>query len=300
MTQTREAGTRPDRSMSLLVDMMSSTLDAAYAEAAARRAGAPAGPGRGRSRPTSFRSRTTAVLLLVALGLVTGIAAAQVRQRAQTFSTVRAGLVAEVQRRTADTDRLAAQTAARREEVARLQQAGLAAAAAGQSVARRLAALELTAGTGAVRGPGVTVRLDDAPADTQPAAGEPAGGAAAASGPARVLDRDLQDAANGLWAAGAEAVSINDLRLTTQTAIRSAGAAILVDFRPLTPPYVLRAIGNPALLPSGFADGAAGRRLASYTSLYGLRFAVTRSDDLSLPGAGFPTLRFAAVDRGAS
>lgn len=283
--------------MSLLVDMMTNTLDESYADAARRHRGegltvdgvqTPASS-------ASTRSRLTAAVLLVVLGLVTGIAAAQVKRREASLTGVRAELVADVQQRTRDTDALAAQTAQLRQDVAALQSAGLSVGAAGAQVARQLAALELASGVGAVTGEGVVVRLDDAP----DAASRPDGlGAAENSG--RVLDRDVQDAVNGLWAAGAEAISVNDLRLTTQTAIRSAGEAILVDFRPLSPPYVIRAIGSPQRMQAAFVDGASGRRLQSYTELYGLRFEVAGADRLRLPGSGSPRLLFARADRAAS
>jgi uncharacterized protein YlxW (UPF0749 family) len=107
----------------------------------------------------------------------------------------------------------------------------------------------------------------------------------------RVQDRDLQDVVNALWAAGAEAISINGVRLTALTAIRSAGDAILVDFRLLSPPYTVRAIGAPAALELGLLDGPTGARLSTYASLYGLSFTVRRESSLSLPGAGAPELR---------
>ncbi len=299
MTASTDEAPRVDRSMSLLVDMMTNTLDESYADAARRKQGRLAELQRdgGAARGASVRSRIIAAVLLVALGLVTGIAAAQVKRREASLGGVRAQLVADVQRRTGDTDALAKQTAALREEVARLQASGLAAGTAGAQVGRQLAAVELAAGVGAVSGPGVVVRLDDAAAPKDAAA---QGSTTLEPGnPGRVLDRDLQDVVNGLWAAGAEAISVNDLRLTTQTAIRSAGEAILVDFRPLSPPYVVRAVGGQELQPS-FVDGAAGRRMQSYTSLYGLRFAVSTDDNLTLPGSGSPRLRFATADRTAS
>jgi uncharacterized protein YlxW (UPF0749 family) len=111
----------------------------------------------------------------------------------------------------------------------------------------------------------------------------------------RVQDRDLQDLVNGLWAAGAEAVDVNGQRLTALTAIRSAGDAVLVDFRPLSPPYVVRAVGNPAALELELLDGPTGRRLTTYEALYGLRFSLERVDELSLPGAGTPQLRAATT-----
>ncbi|GAC1443829.1 MAG: DUF881 domain-containing protein [Mycobacteriales bacterium] len=276
--------------MSLLVDMMTNTLDESYAEAARRRAGRRAAQDAGTEpepQPAPGR-RVVAVLLLVTLGLVTGTAAAQVRKREAAGTTLRAQLVSDVQRRTVGSDALARQAEQLRREVAAEQDAALRSSTTGSAVARQLAALRLAAAVDAVRGPGLVVQLTDAPSSSSDAADR--GGQA---GQGRVLDRDLQDAVNALWAAGAEAIAINGLRLSAQTAIRSAGEAILVDYRPLSPPYTVRAIGDPGALEVGFADSAAGRRLATYTSLYGLRLAVTRTSSQRLAGAGNPSLRLA-------
>ncbi|MCA1710490.1 MAG: DUF881 domain-containing protein [Actinobacteria bacterium] len=265
---------RADRSMSLLTDLTGTSLDSSYAEAAARR-------GTGAEPPSR---RAIAVVLLLALGALTGTAAAQVRHRQAAQAGVRAQLVADVQQRTGATDELARTASRLRADVAGMQAKGLSSGAAGRAAAEQLAALELAAAVAPVTGPGVVVRLDDAPL---PDDGSPR------PDDARVQDRDLQDVANALWAAGAEAVSINGLRLTAQTAIRSAGEAVLVDFRPLTTPYTVRAVGNPKLLEPGFVDGPAGRRLATLTSVYGIRFEVSRTDRQTLAGSGSPSLRLA-------
>jgi uncharacterized protein YlxW (UPF0749 family) len=290
--------------MSLLVDMMTNTLDESYADAAARRQAANsdaastggAGGGAERSRP---RRGGTVLVHHVVHGLLTGPDAAQVRKREAAASTVRGQLVEEVQRRTADSDELADQAVRLRREVSALQDAALRASGNGAAVAEQLALLQLATGLGPVTGPGLVVRLDDAPAgDDATDAGDPDRGGQVGAG--RVLDRDLQDAANGLWAAGAEAVAINGLRLSGLTAIRSAGEAILVDYLPLSPPYTLRAIGDPGDLEAGFADGAAGRRLATLSSAYGLQLVIKRTDKQTLPGAGEPTLRVATTGKAPS
>lgn len=286
MSLSPSAPRRLDGSMSLLVDMMTNTLDESYADAARRREGAaPSPPIR---RPGVSRRGVETVVLLLLLGLVTGVAAAQVRRRERAVSTLRGELVGEVHRRTAESDALAAQAARLRRNVAVEQDQALRSGAAGAAVARQLATLQLAVGVDPVSGPGLVVRLNDA---------RGSGGSAADRGgqlaEGRVLDRDLQDAVNGLWSVGAEAVAINGLRLSALTAIRSAGEAILVDYRPLSPPYTIRAIGDAAALEAGFADSAAGRRLATYTQLYGLQLAVRRSARQTLPGAGTPALRLA-------
>lgn len=272
---------RVDGSMSLLVDMMNNTLDEGYAERAARPAGAA---------PERRPHRAAAAVALVAIGVVTGTAIAQVRERQEASTGLRAELAAEVRDRTAETEVLAGQAEQLRAQAAAAQSAALGADAAGRSAARRLEELGLASGTLPVRGPGLVVTLTDAP-EGEVEGEAPLRGGTPVDG--RVQDRDLQDLVNGLWAAGAEAVSINGIRLTALTAIRSAGEAILVDFRLLSPPYVVRAIGDPDRLELELLDGPTGRRLSTYTQLYGLGLELRSDDRLSLPGAGVPDLRAA-------
>lgn len=276
--------------MSLLNDMMANTLDEAYAERASRLAGAPAPPP---STPATRRAgvvrRGTAALTLLALGIVTGTAIDQVRERHDASSGLRADLAVQVQERTADSDELAERAERLRREVAAVQNDVLGADAAGRAAADQLLRLGLASATLPVEGPGVVVTLDDAPADTT--VEDPLRGGTPIDG--RVQDRDLQDLVNGLWAAGAEAISINDVRLSALTAIRSAGDAVLVDFRLLSPPYVVRAIGEPTALELELLDGPAGRRLSTYVMNYGLQLEVKRDRSMSLPGAGTPDLRLA-------
>jgi uncharacterized protein YlxW (UPF0749 family) len=131
------------------------------------------------------------------------------------------------------------------------------------------------------------VRVDDAPdaVDAVTGAGKPDLG--------RVLDRDLQEIANALWSAGAEAISINDQRLTATSTIRAAGSAILVDFRPVNRPYVVRAIG-PDDLEDSFEDSDTARLFRALVEDEGMSFSVRQVDDLTLPAASDPHLRFAS------
>ena len=268
---------RVDGSMSLLVDMSAAALDPAYAEAARRREQAPAAPGATEAPPRWLGG----IGLLVLLGLVTGVAAAQVRRSAASASSVRDGLVADVKAQTAQTDRLAADLDRLRSQVAQARDTGLGDNARGRALAAQVAALELATGQTKVHGAGVVVTLSDAPDAGDDSTSDRGG----QLGDGRIYDRDVQDVVNALWAAGAEAVSINGQRLTTLTAIRSAGEAVLVDFRPLSPPYRLSAIGDVDALEPAFADSATARRFTTYTSLYGIGFQVRRADHLTLPAA---------------
>ena len=278
---------RVDGSMSLLVDMSAAALDPSYAEAAARRQGAgQQQPGQG---PGRRRVPILLTSLLVTAGVLTGIAAAQVRQRADDAGDVRRSLVADVQRETRATDKLAKDAEALRKEVQAIRDRALGEGDRGRAIAAEVAGLELVTGEVPVRGPGLVVTLDDAPDAADGTAPERGG----QLGNGRIYDRDVQDVVNELWAAGAEAISVNGQRLTASTAIRSAGEAVLVDFRPLSPPYVIRAIGDVERMEPAFADSPTARRFQTWTSLYGIGFGTNRATDLRLPAAGAPDLRLA-------
>jgi uncharacterized protein YlxW (UPF0749 family) len=110
----------------------------------------------------------------------------------------------------------------------------------------------------------------------------------------RVTDRDLQTIVNEVWAAGAEAVSVNGQRLTALSAIRSAGDAVLVDFRPLNPPYTIRAVGDPKTLRTTFVGGFGGSYLQVLHG-YGITYSVDDQNRVRLPASAGVALRFAAV-----
>ncbi len=143
-----------------------------------------------------------------------------------------------------------------------------------------LADLGVVVGAAPTQGPGVRVTIDDAPSG---------------SAEGTILDTDLQLLVNGLWEAGAEAVAINGQRLSTLTAIRTAGSAITVNFRPLTPPYVVSAIGDPDVLPARLLETSAGQGLTDLQANFGIGFAVDTVDILRLPAASRLTLRQASA-----
>jgi uncharacterized protein YlxW (UPF0749 family) len=114
-----------------------------------------------------------------------------------------------------------------------------------------------------------------------------------------VLSKDLQIVTNGLWEAGAEAMAINGQRLTARSAIRFAGEAILVNYRPLTRPYVITALGSPDL-EVNFADTAGGSYVRALEDNYGVRVTMAASERLGVPGATSLTTRYASVPGSSS
>ncbi|MDG4766119.1 DUF881 domain-containing protein [Solwaraspora sp. WMMD406] len=260
-----------------LIELFRSPLDPGYADAAARRA--VRGPRRGWR---ALVPRVAMALSMAAVGFLFVLAYQKTVAEEPSRSQARSGLVAQVTQRQSETDELQRRADELRDAVARERDAALSG-----SQAAGLRDLEAAAGLARVRGDGVIVRLTDAPESVDPVTG------VGANDLGRVLDRDLQDVANALWSAGAEAVSINGQRLTATSTIRAAGNAILVDFRPVTGPYEVSAIG-PGRLDEDFADSQAAALLRLVSDEHGLSFEVRSADDLMLPAAGEPRLRYAS------
>jgi uncharacterized protein YlxW (UPF0749 family) len=262
--------------MSLLADIAGQALDPAYADAAARRVAANAGEPA--HRPAR-RSLAMAGVLAATLLLV--LAAVQTHRHSPSAARSRQTLLDQVHRQTASVTALEHRLGVLRDRTQALRDGLLQTTAAGAALAARLDAADLAAGTVAVAGPGLRVVVDDA-----------SGSGGRASGN-QVLDRDLQSLVNALWAAGAEAIAIDDQRLTTQSAIRQAGSSILVNFEPVPRPYVITAIGNPVSMATSFGDSGAVARMRTYTQVYGLHFGFARAEALTVPRAPGLPLRYA-------
>ncbi len=130
--------------------------------------------------------------------------------------------------------------------------------------------LRLTTGDRAASGPGITLTATPTVTDTSRKTG-------------RITDTDLQILVNGLWYAGAEAISINGRRLGTMSAIRVAGDSIVVNFEPIGPPYVVVALGNEDTLESRFNDNPSGRYWAGRAQALAVRSEVASSSQLTVP-----------------
>ena len=266
---------RADASMTLLTQVMDRPLDPGYAAAAERRLARGGPPSR------SERSALTLVVLAL-LGVLLAAAALQTRGQTTTRVAEREQLVAEITRQDAAAARLQAANVALQAAIEAERARQLQSQAQG-GLAGEVARLSLVTGALAATGPGLTITVDDAPVVEPEAGSDPRADTSVEDG--RVLDQDLQSVVNGLWAVGAEAVSVNGQRLTALSAIRSAGQAILVDYRPLVPPYRVVAIGDATAMAGAFADSAAGRSLKYLADNFGIRYDVATSSGLEVPGS---------------
>ena len=229
---TRSGGRPPDASMDLLNQIIRQPIDPDYAVAAAR-------------GDDSVKGRWMLAALALIIGAMFAVAALQTTRAAPALQSERTELINRVQDAEREQDQLRGRVTSLAGEIATLRTAALGDDDAASALEMRLEALDPVVGNVPVSGPGVLIVVDDSPSAT-------------ADTRDRVLDIDLQVLANGLWQADAEAISINGHRLSSLTAIRSAGDAITVDFRSLTRPYRVEAIGDPRTLQARFVESSAG------------------------------------------
>lgn len=265
----------PDRvRMPLLALVTESSMDEDYRTVAERR-----GVG---TEPASTGSRHRGAAVAVAVfGILIATAAVQTSRNADVDIASRAALtdrinqreeaVASLQERI---DELRGQNADLTDQFQRLGEPL-------RDAQVRLRNLQVTTGFVPVQGPGVRVTVDDAPS------GEPDG---------RVRATDLRLLVNGLWQAGAEAIAINGRRLTAVSAIVNANIAVQVNRSPLTPPYLLHAIGNPLTLQADLLNTSSGATFQALADRYG--FVVQRQDvdTLMLPAAPASQLRLRSAE----
>ncbi len=266
--------------MTLITEMMERPLDPGYAAAAERRQQAGLPPAGGLRSPLL-------IIVAIVIGALFAASALALRAPTTTVSKIKQDLVGRIEDRRAHADAETRLIATLRNEINAAQSAALSQQSQ-TALTNELAKLELVAGTVAVTGPGLVVTMDDAPVKAEAVA--PDVNPRSATGPdeGKVTARDLQIVVNSLWDAGAEAISINGHRLTSRSAIRSAGAAILVDYRPLSRPYVITAIGDPGSLGVEFADNSGGSYLQSLKNNYRVRSDVNSLSAVTVPGE--PTL----------
>lgn len=248
---------RVDESMNLLTDLSRDALEPSYRTASPRR-----------------RRWWLVGLATLVIGLMIGGSIGAVLRAAPAEQLEREQLIQRIDDAGVTTDALRATIAALAAENRALADAALGKDPAFAEVQRQVDALEPSTGMRAVAGPGVVLVADDS--DTTQSG-------------SKVVDVDVRQAVNGLWQAGAEAIAVNGHRLSSRTAIRGAGDAITVDYRSLTRPYRIEAIGDAPAMLKAFPATVGGSWWAYLKQNYGIRYDLNTADSLRLdadPGLG--------------
>lgn len=136
----------------------------------------------------------------------------------------------------------------------RLEKEQAAGVSSARSLMESLGDTRLLAGTLPVQGPGVVVTLHDSPKR------DPSETRTDIIEDYMVHDSDIRAIVDELFAAGAEAISVNNQRLVANSSIRCVGPVVLVNSVQVAPPYVIKGIGKPDVLdnalrmPGGVAE----------------------------------------------
>lgn len=236
--------------------------------------------------PDNRATRSITLLLALVLGFAVAVAVLDLRSEAAAEDGPRALLEQEVRETRTETEQLEERRTELEGQITDAQ--GVVLGQSDTGAAERLAAYERAGGGVALTGPGTELLLDDsAPLPSSP--GTESGTVN------RVTDGDLQIAVNGLWAGGAEAIAVNGHRIGASTAIRTAGSAVLVDFRPLSPPYRITALGDPQQLRAAVEGSEGGARLEEISTRFGIRMSWQEGQELSVPARAAGTLTEASV-----
>lgn len=263
-----EQTTQRDVTVPLLNRIISESLDQDYQQLASRHTHA--------ARPPS--ARRAAVVVMAGFGLLLGTAAVESAQSADEATGERSSLVAQIESRR---DRVNGQQQVLSElrSQSRELDADLESLAqAAEETGTRLQELNLRTGFAAVRGPGVRITVADAPDADE----------------ARLVRADdLTILLDGLWNAGAEAIAIDDQRVTTVTSLRNSGLSIGVNQVALRAPYTVRAIGDPRTLQAELLESTSGLTWQTLVDQLGFRVQVQNVDEMVLPAAQLRPLRAA-------
>lgn len=147
------------------------------------------------------------------------------------------------------------------DENSKIQQE-LAKYAQGQSASdlanQQLQEAKMNAGLFAVTGPGIRITLDDSKNIAKEV-----------NENNYIHEQYITAILNALWNGGAEAISVNDQRVTTNTEVFCAGSYIQINGSRQMPPYLIHAIGDTSQLSSAL-DFYVWHRLADFQKQYGI------------------------------
>lgn len=127
--------------------------------------------------------------------------------------------------------------------------------------------LSIRAGSTDLKGEGIVITLTDGD------------NATLSNSNTLVHDSDILTVVNELQAAGAEAISVNDQRIVSTSAIRCVGPAIQVNYQKVASPFKIKAIGNSQYLESAMniKNG-----IVDTLKEYGINITVERMDEVKI------------------
>lgn len=144
--------------------------------------------------------------------------------------------------------------------------------------ARGLAdAVRQPAGFTALHGPGVTVTLNDSPRR-----GSDFGDNAPDNDDLVVHQGDVQAVVNAMWAGGAEAMTIMDVRVISTSAVRCVGNTLLLHGQVFSPPFKITAIGEPTAMHRALESAEGVKQFREAVADFGLGYTEKMEKDVTV------------------
>jgi uncharacterized protein YlxW (UPF0749 family) len=138
-----------------------------------------------------------------------------------------------------------------------------------------ISAERINAGLVPLEGPGVVATFQDSTAAVIPQNEDPSN---------YILhDYMLRDVLNTLWAAGAEAISMNGERILSNTPLYCVGTTVIANATRLSPPYEVHAIGNPEALEAGLRNSPQMRQFNERAQIYDLPITIQQAAKVPIP-----------------
>ena len=213
--------------------------------------------------------------ILMVLGFLVAAAVARERVREERFPGQVAELLDLIDARRQAISDLAGEAEALSDRLREAQGAAGSGSAELRATLDRIERLRARAGLAAARGGGLLLEVADSD-DVPTTRGDVTD--------LRIQDVDLREIVNALWRAEAEAIAVNGQRIVATTAIREAGGTILVNFSPVTSPYRVSAVGDPAEMRVRLDQSGLIGRFDVWEQVYGLGFTIRAVSELTLPG----------------
>lgn len=184
-------------------------------------------------------------------------------------------IASTISRLEADQANLKSKIAGLHSDLSTLQSAGTQHKTAMPDTASAETQQQLAAGTVAVQGPGIVAVFDDSTVRSIPENEDPAN---------YILhEYDLRDMLNSLWIAGAEAISINGERIVSNTSVYCVGTTILVNTTRLSPPYEVRAVGDPGALATALRTSPQMEKFNLRAQIYDLPVKINTNNSVQVP-----------------
>jgi len=251
--------------MPLLTRITQSSLDEDYRHVAERE--------RATGPKTDEIRRPLSVIVVLVFGLLVATAAVETARDRETTEAGRQVLIERIEAEKARLSDISERVAT----VSRQNRTGDATySALGDRLARASGRAEQLAdvtGFDPVAGPGVRVIVDNADGATY-----------TNDDPGLVQDGDLAELVNGLWQAGATAISVDGQRVTAKSALRNSGPVIRMNGVSLSPPYDVLALGDPRTLQADFALTGSGKTFDSVTRQFGMPVSWEMPERVEIPG----------------